>query len=210
MMRISLSVLAVAALVMRLSSSVLAADDPVPTGPKENVDEFLRELSEEAEETIDPADEHEAERNAATFPCNIFSAAYLERVMEVAMDGGAYSLVNRTEDEHAWKSDACVWKAKGDAVGEADLWISQAKHFDSAKVECYAPLAGGDPLDGVGNNAWWRYQKSWGIGTLRVCGPSALLEVEVTRPGTEEAAVRQSARTIAQRALEAAAQGVQP
>lgn len=210
MKRNVLAVLVAATFVARLWSIVGAADDAVPPGPTENVDEFLRGLSEEADETIDPSDEHDAERNAATFPCNIFSAAYLERVMGTPMDGGAYSLVNRTEDASNWKSDACVWKPKGDVAGAADLWISQAKHFDATHVECYAPPEGGDPLDGIGIKAWWRFQKSWGIGTLRVCGLPALLEVEVARPGAEEVVVRQSARTIAQRALEAAAQGALP
>ncbi len=187
-----------------------AVDETPPSGPKGNVDEFLEGLSEDAEETIEPADEHEAERNAATFPCNIFSEAYLERLMTVAMDGGAYSLVSRTEDARAWKSDACAWQAKGGGSGKADLWISQAKHFDSGKVACYPPLDGAEPITSVGTKAWWSFQKSWGIGTLRACTASALIEAQVARPGADEAAVRQSARTIAQRAIEATARSSQP
>lgn len=187
-----------------------AVDEAPPSGPKGNVDEFLEELSEEAEETIAPVDEHEAERNAATFPCNIFSQGYLAKLMGAEMDGGTYSLVSRTEDSHAWKSDACVWQSTGGGSGKADLWISQAKHFDSGKVACYPPLDGAEPFSGLGTKAWWRFQKSWGIGTIRACSASALAEAEVARPGADEAAVRQSARLIVQRALEAAGRSAQP
>ena len=203
-------VLAAVLVASLVASRSRAVDEIPPSGPKVNVDEFLEELSEEAEETIAPVDEHEAERNAATFPCNIFSEAYLAKLMEVAMDGGAYSLVSRTEDAHAWKSDACVWQATGGGSGKADLWISQAKHFDSGKVACYPPLDGAEPFPGVGTKAWWHFQKSWGIGTLRACSASALVEAQVARPGADEAAVRQSARAIVQRAIEAAGRSAQP
>ena len=202
--------IAVVLLALRLAPIAVAADPTPADEPKENVDEFLQGLSDEADETIEPGEEHEAERSAETFPCNIFSAEYLARLMEGTMDGGTYSLVSRTEDAHAWKSDACVWQAKGDAAGGAEIWISQAKHFDSAKVECYPPPAGGEVLDGVGTQAWWRFQKSWGIGTLRVCAIHALLEVQVTRPNADEPTVRQVARAIAQRAIDAAARSAQP
>ena len=217
-----LTMLAAGLLVLHLASVAVAGDpepatgpepatDPEPAAkPKANVDEFLEGLSEDAEETIEPAEEHEAERSAATFPCNIFSSEYMQRLMTMEMDGGTYSLVSRTEDTHAWKSDACIWQAKGDVAGVAELWVSQAKHFDSTKVECYAPPAGGEAVEGIGTKGWWRFQRSWSIGTLRVCAVHALLEVQVTRPGADEAIVRQTARTIAQRAIDAAARSAQP
>ena len=200
----------VLSLVVGLAPSFARATEEGGAEPKGNVDEFLEGLSEDAEETIEPVDEHELERNAATFPCNIFSEAYLARLMEVGMDGGSYSLVSRTEDSHAWKSDACVWQPKDGATPKAELWVGMAKHFDSGKVECYPPLGGGEPLTGIGTKAWWSFQKSWGIGTLRVCAPSALLEAQVTRPGADDAVVRQSARTIAQRAVDATSRSARP
>jgi hypothetical protein len=215
-----LMVIATLLLVAHIETFALATEQTQEQEPKQeqapaqdskkNVDEFLEGLSDDAEETIDSGEEHEAERSAATFPCNIFSSAYLHRLMTMEMDGGTYSLVSRTEDTHAWKSDACVWQAKGEVAGMAELWISQAKHFDAGSVECYPPPEGGETLEGVGTKAWWRFQRSWSIGTLRVCAVHGLLEVQVTRPGADDATVRTIARTIAQRAIDAAARSAQP
>ena len=209
-MKKALMMIAVLFLVAHLAPAAFATDPPAAPKGEENVDEFLEGLSEDAEDTIEAGEEHEAERSAATFPCNIFSTPYLQRLMTLEMDGGTYSSVSRTEDSHAWKSDACVWQAKGEVAGSAELWISQVKHFDAGKVECYPPPEGGEKLEGIGTKAWWRFQKSWNIGTLRVCAVHGLLEVQVTRPGTDEATVRQVVRAIAQRAIDAVARSAQP
>jgi hypothetical protein len=43
---------------------------------------------------VEPAEEHEAERSAATFPCNIFSSEYMQRLMTMEMDGGTEVLAD--------------------------------------------------------------------------------------------------------------------
>ena len=67
-------------------------------------------------------------------------------------------------------------------------------------MEC-SPGSANQRTSGIGDQAWWDYQKYWGMGTLRVCSGKAMLEVKVTVKSKEEAAARKIAETMATKVL---------
>lgn len=74
------------------------------------------------------------------------------------------------------------------------------KHFDSGQVEC-SPGSANEEISGIGDQAWWEYQRSWGIGALRVCSAKVLMEVKVDLTGDDEPTARKMAQTIAEEVL---------
>ena len=78
--------------------------------------------------------------------------------------------------------------------------MSLPKHFASGPVEC-EPGSDDQKTSGVGDQAWWDYQKFFGMGTLRVCSAKAMLEVTVTVPSKDQALARKIAPAMAEKVL---------
>ena len=136
------------------------------------------------------------QREAATFPCRVFTQSDIESIAGNPLERGNYMFNNVTEDTHTFKSESCDWSARGSG-NEVALWVSQPAHFQSGHVEC-APGMGKEESATAGDRAWWDYKKSFGMGTLRVCSSKAMLEVRVIVTDKDEA----TAKRIAQRTSE--------
>jgi len=168
----------------------------------------IAEMSGEAEKIVDQQMEKIQEQEAATFPCSLFPQEEIDALVGNALETGSYTFEHRSEEARDYRSESCAWSAKGAEGNEVSLWVSLAKDFDSGQVVCYPPLGAeaDNPyapkkIPGIGDQAWWDYDKSWGIGTLRVCSPSALMEVKVDLAGDDEAFARKVARAMAEKVL---------
>jgi hypothetical protein len=155
---------------------------------------------QQAQAIIDQQLQRMQEREAATFPCSLFPQAELEALLGNPLDKGSYAFNNVSDNDHSYKSESCAWSAAQGSGNEADLWVSQPKHFVSGQVEC-SP-GSGQEISGIGDQAWWNFQKYFGTGTLRVCSTQAMLEVKITMAGKNEAKARKIAGTMAEKVLE--------
>jgi hypothetical protein len=154
----------------------------------------------EAEKIIDQKLAEVKRTDAARYPCSLFPQPEIEALVGNPLETGNYTFNNVSEDAHSFKAENCDWSAKGGEGNEAGVWASLPKHFDSGKVEC-SPGSDSDTISGIGDHAWWNYQKAYGMGALRVCSTKAMLEVKVTVKSKEEAAARKMAQTMAERVL---------
>jgi len=160
----------------------------------------IEQMQQDAQKIIDQQMNRMQQKEAATWPCSLFPQADIEALAGNPLDKGSYTFVNAFEDDHQYKREACDWSARGDDGNEISLWVSLPKHFGSGHVEC----SGGDAskaLAGIGDQAWWDYQKYWGMGTLRACSDKAMLEVKVTEKGKDEAAAKNTAMKVAGKIL---------
>ena len=139
-------------------------------------------------------------KEASTFPCSVFAQQEIEALAGNPLDKGSYAFNNVSENDHDYKSESCDWSAKGGDGNEVNLWVSLPKHFASGKVEC-SPGDAAKKISGIGEEAWWDYQKYFGMGTLRVCSAKAMLEVKATAKGKDEAVARHIAQTVAGKIL---------
>lgn len=140
------------------------------------------------------------EREAATFPCSLFPQAEIEALVGNPLDKGSYAFNNVTTNDRRYKSESCDWSAAGGDGNEVGLSVSLPKHFASGEVEC-VPGSGSQNTSGIGDQAWWDYQKFFGLGTLRVCSAKAMVEVRVTVTSKDQATARNLAQTVAQKVL---------
>jgi hypothetical protein len=152
----------------------------------------------EASRIIDSTLTQMKRTEAATFPCSLFSAQDVAQITGTPADSGAYTFVNRSEDDREWKSESCTWSGSNEQDTDVDIWVSQPQHFPSGQVICH-PLIGGKEITGMGRAAWWTFMTGYGIGTLRVCTDKVLLEVQISRPNGEEEGVLRTAREVAER-----------
>jgi hypothetical protein len=155
----------------------------------------------EAERIIDQQMGKMQRKEASTWPCSLFPQPELETLVGNPLDKGSYAFNNVSENDHEYKSESCDWSGKGGSGNEVRLWVSLPKHFKSGRVEC-SPGSANQKISGVGEQAWWDYQKYWGGGTLRVCSPEAMLEVKVTVANKDEGTARKIAQTMATKVLE--------
>jgi hypothetical protein len=139
-------------------------------------------------------------KEASTFPCSLFAQQEIEALAGNPLDPGSHTFNHVDEDGRRYRSESCDWSAKGGEGHEAGLWVSLPKHFDSGKVEC-SPRSANTQIDGIGDRAWWDFQKYFGLGTLRVCSTKAMLEVKVDLTGNDEAAARAIAWKMAEKVL---------
>jgi len=138
------------------------------------------------------------ETEMARFPCSLFRPEEMTGIAGVPVDSGSYTFVNRSEDNIEWKSEACAWSRQEDMNTVVDVWVSLPAHFPSGKVECH-PLTGEPEVPGIGKSAWWQYYDGYGLGTLRVCSDSALMEVKVDKgKSASEAQTQETARKVAE------------
>ena len=166
--------------------------------------EELSEQMAEADQIIQRELDRQKTESAASFPCSLFEQRELETLLGNPVDSGDHTFEHRSENDRSWRSEACSWSSTEEGGAEMSLWVSRPEHFDSGRVECYSPLdrAAGE-LSGMGDSAWWTFDKYWGIGTLRACSEKALVEVKITRRGGDEESLESIARTIAERLLSA-------
>lgn len=168
----------------------------------------VEEMTREADQIVGQGMEKMQKQEAATFPCSVFTQEEIEALAGNPLDKGSYMFENRTEDDRVYKGESCAWSAKGGQGNEVSLRVSQAKHFDSGQVVCY-PALGAEAdnrwapkkIPGIGDQAWWEYKKSWGMGTLRFCSAKMLAEVHVDLTGDDEAAAEKMARAVAGKVL---------
>lgn len=175
-----------------LLSSCGTPDRAKEATPPQATPEQIKQ-QQEAGKIIDQQLARVKQKEAATFPCSLFSQQEIETLVGNAVDSGSYAFNHVTHDKHQFRSESCDWSAKGGEGNGVGLWVSLPKHFDSGNVEC-SPGSANTKTSGIGDQAWWDYQKYFGMGTLRVCSAKAMLEVKVTVKSREEHA----ARTIAQ------------
>ena len=161
--------------------------------------EQVKEAQEEASKIIERQMANLKEKEASTFPCSLFQQEEIEGLAGNPLDKGSYMFNHVSENERNYRSESCDWSAKGGEGNEVSLWVSLPKHFDSAKVECSPGSA--KKISGIGDQAWWDYQKYFGMGTLRVCSAKAMLEVKVTLTSKDEAAAKKLAQTITEKVL---------
>jgi len=157
-------------------------------------------IDPEAQKIIDQQMKSLKEQEAATFPCSLFPQAEIEALVGNPLDKGSYAFNNVSTNDRQYKSESCDWSAAGGGGNEVGLSVSLPKHFASGQVEC---VAGSDyqKTTGIGDQAWWDYKKFFGMGTLRVCAPKAMVEVKVTVTSKDEALARKIADTMAAKVL---------
>jgi hypothetical protein len=160
----------------------------------------IQQQQKEADKIIDQQLANVKRADAARYPCSLFPQQEIEALVGNPLDAGNYTFNNVSEDDHSYKSERCDWSGKGGEGSEAGVWVSLPKHFDSGKVEC-SPGSVNDKISGIGDQAWWHYQKAYGMAALRVCSTNAMLEVNVTVKSKEEAAARKIAQTMAEKVL---------
>ena len=168
--------------------------------PPKPAPEQAKEAQREADKIVKQQMANLQQKEASTYPCSVFTQQEIEALAGNPLDTGSYAFNNVSEDNHEYKSVSCGWSAKSAEANEVALWVSLPKHFNSGKVEC-SPGAASDKISGIGDQAWWNYQKSWGIGTLRVCSEKAMLETKVTMKGKSEPAAKTAAQAIAEKVL---------
>jgi len=156
--------------------------------------------NKEAQEIINQQMVSLQQKEAATFPCSMFSQSELEALVGNPLDKGSYAFNNVTENDRRYKTESCDWSAAQGEGNEVGLWIALRKHFDSGQVEC-SPGSDDRKISGIGDQAWWEYQKFFGMGTLRVCSAKAMLEVKVDLANKDEAKARNIAQTMAKKVL---------
>lgn len=164
-----------------------------PSGQVEGIDP-------QAQKIIDQQMKGLQEREAATFPCSLFPQAEIDALVGNPLDKGSYAFNHRVEDDRQYKSESCDWSVVGGEGNEVGLWVSLPRHFASGQVEC-SPGSTNRKITGIGDQAWWEYQKYFGMGTLRVCSATAMVEVKVTVENRDEAKAKKIAQTMAERAL---------
>jgi hypothetical protein len=179
-------------------------DEPKEPAIVQETPESVPDMQEEAGRIIEEQMTKMKKKEASMFPCSVFTQQELESLLGNPLDSGSYAFEHRSEDDRQWRSESCGWSGKGEEANEVSLWVSLPKHFDGGKVICYPPPGAGanNPyapreISGLGDQAWWEYQKSWGIGTLRVCSDKALVEVKVDLAGNDEALAERVARSMA-------------
>jgi hypothetical protein len=175
-------------------SSGLKADDTTVTQYPSG------QANKEAQKIIDQQMEVNKQKEASTFPCSLFEQSEIETLVGNPLDKGSYAFNNRFENNHQYKSESCSWSPMQGEGNEVSLWVSQPKHFDSGQVEC-SPGDDNRKISGIGDQAWWEYQKYFGMGTLRVCSTKAMLEVKVDLTSNDEAMARKIAQTMAEKVL---------
>jgi hypothetical protein len=158
------------------------------------------QIDPDAQRIIDQQMKGLKEREAATFPCSLFPQAEIETLVGNPLDKGAYAFNNVIRNDHQYKSESCDWSAAGGDGNEVGLTVSLPKHFASGEVEC-EPGSDDQKTSGVGDQAWWDYQKFFGMGTLRVCSAKAMLEVKVTVTSKDQALARKIAQAMAEKVL---------
>lgn len=139
-------------------------------------------------------------KEASTFPCRLFPQQDVETLVGNRLEAGSYAFNHVSDNDRSYRSESCDWSAPFGEGNSARLWVSLPKHFDSGKVEC-SPLSGSKQVSGIGDQAWWDYMKSFGMGTLRVCSDKAMLEVKVRVKSKDENAARAIADTMAEKVL---------
>ena len=170
--------------------------------------EQIEEMTKKAEQIIEQEMDKIQKAEAATYPCSVFPQEELETLIGNPLEKGSYTFVHRSENDREYRSESCSWSAKGAEGNEVSLWVSRAKHFDSGQVICYPPLGAGanNPwapkrIAGIGDEAWWEYQTSGGIGTLRACSANALVETRIDLTGDDDTFAQHAARTVAEKIL---------
>jgi hypothetical protein len=168
--------------------------------PAQATPEQIKEKQQEAGKIIDQQLARLKQKEAAQFPCSLFPQQEIEALVGNPLETGSYTFNNVTHNDHQFRSESCDWSARGGEGSEVGVWVSLPKHFDSGKVEC-SPGSANAKVPGIGDQAWWEYQRYFGMGTLRVCSGKAMLEVKVTVKSKEEAAARAIAQTAAEKVL---------
>lgn len=180
----------------RSSDSKNEAAAPPPTP------EHVEAKQQEADKIIEQELTKVQRKEAATWPCSLFPQPEIEALVGNPLDKGSYAFNNVSENDHEYKSESCDWSARSDEGNEVGLWVSVPKHFKSGRVEC-SPGGVNQEISGIGDRAWWEYEKYWGRGALRVCSAKAMLEVKVTVKSKDEATAKKIAETMANTVLQA-------
>jgi len=157
-------------------------------------------IDKEAQQIIDQQMENVKQKEAAAFPCSLFSQSDIDTLLGNPLDKGSYAFENVSENERRYKRESCSWSALRGEGNEVSLWVALPKHFESGQVEC-SPGSDDRKVSGIGDHAWWEYQKFFGMGTLRVCSTKAMLEVKVDLTDNNEAMARNIAQTVAELVL---------
>jgi hypothetical protein len=192
--------LSIAATMVLVSSCGKSDGARTEQAPPQPAPDQAKAAQQEADRIVKQQMEKLQQKEASTYPCSVFTQQEIEALAGNPLDKGSYAFNNVFEDTHEYKSVSCGWSATSEHANEVTLWVSLPKHFNSGKVEC-SPGAASDKISGIGDQAWWNYQKSWGIGTLRVCSEKAMLETKVTMKGQAESAAKTAAQTIAGKVL---------
>lgn len=168
--------------------------------PAQATPEQVKQMQQEADKVVEPQMAKLQQKEASTFPCSLFAQQEIEALAGNPLDQGSYTFDHVTDDDRTYRSASCDWSPKSAEGNGIDLWVSLPKNFDSGKVEC-SPGSTNKEISGIGDRAWWEYQKYFGMGTLRVCSAKAMLEVKVTVTSKEEAAAKRIAQTVTEKVL---------
>jgi hypothetical protein len=153
-----------------------------------------------AQKTIGQQMKRAQAKEAATFPCSLFPPAEIAALVGNPLEKGSYAFNHVIRGDHEYKSESCDWSASASGGNEVRLSVSLPKHFASGQVECM-PGDDSQKTTGIGDQAWWDYDKLLGTATLRVCAAKALVEVKVTVPSKDETTARNIAQSMAEKVL---------
>jgi hypothetical protein len=186
--------------VFLLSSCGSATTDTDESAAARDTPRQSEARQQEAQDIIEQQMKSLQEKEASTFPCRLWSQEAIEALAGNPLDKGSYTFVNAFENDREYQREECSWSAKGGQGTAVGLWVSLPKHFASGQVEC-SPGSEHAKIAGIGDQAWWDYQKFAGMGTLRVCSARAMLEVNVDLEGNDEALARTIAQTMSEHVL---------
>ena len=142
---------------------------------------------------------------ADEYPCTLLLHATVEQLAGGALEPGDASTTLHDEDGVQWTAAECGWPSFGQGAIEVDLEITKADGFPSGTVGCPPLTAATGTVDGPGAPATWAWTDpgtQTTVGTLRVCDPTALVDVRVDGP-VGEAALKAAAVGLAKAALAA-------
>jgi len=80
------------------------------------------QIDKETQKIIEQQMKSLQQREAATFPCSLFSQSEIEALVGNALDKGSYAFDHRFENDRQYKSESCDWSAmqgEGNEVGLA-------------------------------------------------------------------------------------------
>jgi hypothetical protein len=135
-------------------------------------------------------------RNAIRFPCTVFTKEAAGAILKSDVEAPGYAYENRTLNDDAWISEACLWRRSADGPN-LDIWVSKPEHFADGSVSCYGIGDADKPEALLGGQAIWTFRKRYGWAELLVCRDDALFHVEINDGPTAESEAREIAIAVA-------------
>lgn len=165
-----------------------------PTG--EAIQEDLAAVFREVQPIIDKELAKVDARNAIRFPCTLFTKEAAGTLLDSDVEAPGYTYENRTLNQDAWISEACLWRSSVDGPN-LSIWVSKPEHFVDGSVSCNGISDADKPEALLGGQAVWTFRKRYGWAELLVCRDDGLFHVEIYDGPTGESDSREIAIAVA-------------